>query len=251
VASATSFSNQRSKSVGVSDHGRLLDGTTHVVVSVAQLVGEGLDLVRRSGDAVIDHGVPGGSGHALAGSNRHKVELVDVLVNDCGVDDGTWHWVLEASWLASEDPGVDPLGGVDVHQLGGPQTESREGLFDLVDLSPANSLDLAFTNSVSVEDDLSWVGAVGSLEGFTGIGHTSAERVGSFLSNIVLDDTGRPVGGGRVVHGATECKDGPLSKIGGVEHVQSTNHGRFVHERQVIDGPRNSSQLRIHLDENF
>ena len=26
--------------------------------------------------------------------------------------------LLEASWLTGEDPGVHPLGGVDVHQLG-------------------------------------------------------------------------------------------------------------------------------------
>jgi len=90
---------------------------------------------------------------------------------------------------------------------------------------------LAFTNSVSVEDDLSWIGTVGSLEGFTSRGHTSAERVGSFLSNVVLNNTGRPIGSGRVVHGATQGKHRPLSKISGMEHVQTTNHGRFVHER--------------------
>ena len=124
VASSTSFSDEGSKSVGVPDDRGFLDGTTHVVVSVAQLVGEGLDLVRGGGNAVVDHGVPGRSGHSLASGNRHKIELVDVLVNNRGVDHSSWHWVLEASWLTREDPGVDPLGGVDVHQLGGPQTES-------------------------------------------------------------------------------------------------------------------------------
>jgi hypothetical protein len=69
--------------------------------------------------------------------------------------------------LTSENSGINSLAGVDVHQLSLTQAESREGLFDLVDLSLANSLNLSFTNTIPVEDNLSRVGSIGSLEGIT------------------------------------------------------------------------------------
>lgn len=252
MTTTSSLAYKRSESVSVPDHGRFLDGTAHVVVGKAQLVGERLDLVGRGADAVVNDGVPGGRGHALAGCHGDQVELVDVPVDDVGIDDGSWQWVLEASRLSSEEAGVHSLTGVDVHQLGGVSKSSGgECLLDLVDLSSADTLNLALTDSVSVEDDLSRVGTVGTLEGFASRGHTCAERVGGFLSDVVLDYAGGPVRGGRVVHGGTQCKNRLLSEAGCVEDVQAADHSGFVHERQVVDGPRNSSQLRTHLDQNL
>lgn len=36
-----------------------------------------------------------------------------------------------------------------------------------------------------------------------------------------------------------------------MEHVHTTDHGRLVHVRQVVDSPRNSSQLCTHLNEDL
>ena len=119
VASATSFSDKSSKSMRVSDGRGLLDGSTDVVVGEAELVGQGLNQVRRGADGVIDDGVPSWSRHALLGSHRDEIELVDVLVSDGRVNDCSWKWVLVAAWISSEEPGVDSLAGVDVHERGG------------------------------------------------------------------------------------------------------------------------------------
>ena len=71
---------------------------------------------------------------------------------------------------------------------------------NLIDLSTADSLNLSLTNSISVEDDLGRISTIGSLESFTGIGHTCAKRVGSFLAYIILHNAGGPVCGSTVVH---------------------------------------------------
>ena len=118
MTSATSFSDQGSKSVSVSDHRWLLDGTRNVVVSEAELVGERLNQVWRGLNGVVDHGVTSWSGHTLFGSNRNQVELVDVLVSDGLVYASSWKWVLEAAWVSSKESGVDSLACVDVHQGG-------------------------------------------------------------------------------------------------------------------------------------
>lgn len=124
-------------------------------------------------------------------------------------------------------------------------------MLDLVDLSPADTLDLSFTNTISVEDDLGWVGTIGSLECLTSRAHTCAEGVGSLLTDIVLNNARGPVSGGRVVGRGAQGEDGLLAEVGGVEHIQSADHRRLVHERQVVDGPRDSSQLGAHLDEDL
>lgn len=149
-----------------------------------------------SSNVVVDDSVPSWSSHALTSSNRDKVEFVNVLVSDCAVNDCSWQWVLEASWSTSEDSGVYSLASVDVHQLCGVSNALlSESLLDLGDLSSADTFNLSFTNTISVEDYLSRISAVGSLEGFTGILHTNAKSVGSFLTYVILDYTSRPVRG--------------------------------------------------------
>ena len=118
VATTTSFSDEGSKSVSVSDDRWLLDGTAHIVVGEAEFVCEGFDHVRRSANSVIDHGVTSWSRHALFGGHRNQVELVDVLVSDGRVYDSSWKWVLEAAWVSSKESGVDSLACVDVHESG-------------------------------------------------------------------------------------------------------------------------------------
>lgn len=124
-------------------------------------------------------------------SDRDEVELVHILVGDVSVHNSTRQRILEAAYIASEDPRVDSLAGVDVHELGGfANAEASQCLLDLVDLSTANSLDLSLTNAVSVEDDLSRISSIGSLESFTSICHACAKRVGRFLTYIILHDAG-------------------------------------------------------------
>lgn len=36
-----------------------------------------------------------------------------------------------------------------------------------------------------------------------------------------------------------------------MEHVHTADHGRLVHVWQVVDSPRNTSQLRTHLNEDL
>jgi hypothetical protein len=47
----------------------------------------------------------------------------------------------------------------------------------LGNLGSAKTLNLAFTDTISVEDDLSRVAAVGSLEGFQCPGHADAKVI--------------------------------------------------------------------------
>ena len=54
MASASSLTNECSESVSVSDDGRFLDGSAHIVVGPAQLVGELLNLGRRILDVIVD-----------------------------------------------------------------------------------------------------------------------------------------------------------------------------------------------------
>ena len=169
MSTTASLTDKSCQPVSVPDHGGLLDGTTHVVVGVAELVGQVLDLVRGAADGVVDDRVSCWSRHALTSCHRAEVELVDVLVCDSRVDDSTWERVLVAPWLPTEQPGVDSLAGVDVHELGGvTEPKTSECLLDLGDLRTADTLDLTFTNTVSVEDEAGWECAVGSFEGLAG-----------------------------------------------------------------------------------
>jgi len=248
-ASASSLTNKCGESVSVPDDRWLLDGTTHVVVGPAQLVGELLDLVRRVFDVIVDDCVSGGSGHSLSGGDRNEIELVGVLLSDVSVDDSTWLRILETASATSEESRVHSLADVEIHQLAR-VGESCTGkcLLDLVDLWAADTFNLTLTNTVSVEDDLGWIGSVGSLECLNCAAHSFAEVVGSFLTNIILKNTSGPVGGGTIVHGGSETENRSLSKAGGMEHIHTTDHGGLVHEWQVIDSPRNSSELGIDLD---
>ena len=60
----------------------LLDGPRHVVVGVAEFVGEELDLVWRLSDGIVDDSVASGRRETLLGSSRHEIELVDVTISD-------------------------------------------------------------------------------------------------------------------------------------------------------------------------
>ena len=124
LSSASSFSNQCSQSVSIPDGWGLLDRPGNIVVGVAQLVGQELELIWWSSNGVIDNGVASGGWETLLGSSRHEEELVDVFVSDLGINDCARHWVLERSHITAKDPGVDTLANIDVHELCVTQTKT-------------------------------------------------------------------------------------------------------------------------------
>ena len=131
--------------------------------------------------------------------------FINANVSDGRVYNGSWQRVLESTNVTCEESGVHPLAGVHVEQLRRvAKAKSREGLLDLVDLSSAHSFDLSLTNTISVEDDLCWVGTIGSLEGLASVSHSIAESISRFLTDVILDYASRPVGGGAVVHGTAQ-----------------------------------------------
>jgi len=97
----------------------LLDGTRNIVVSVAQLVSQQLDLVRGLLQIVIDDFKLSRRAHSLLSGHRHEIELVSILVRDGGVNDGTSIGVLEVADRAIENTSVDALAADEVHELGG------------------------------------------------------------------------------------------------------------------------------------
>jgi len=64
-ASAATLAHESCKSVGVADAGWLLDSARHIVVIVAELEGEQLDLVWGLLHCIIQHREAGRHGHAL------------------------------------------------------------------------------------------------------------------------------------------------------------------------------------------
>lgn len=159
-----SVTNESSQAMSILDAGRDLDAATHVVVSVAQLVGEQLDGVRRALDSVMDDGVVGGSNHALSGRSRHHVEAVLILVSDALINHQSRHGVLVVANVSREESSVHALVDVDEHQLGLSAASSSQTSFDLRDLRLADRNELAGRNSISVDDDPLGLSAVDLFE---------------------------------------------------------------------------------------
>ena len=135
LVAASTLSDQSSQSVGVSNAGRFLDRTRHVVVREAHLVSEQLDFVWRLLDLIVDDAEPSRVGHALASGHTDEVELVSVAVSHRRIDDCASHRVLEPADVTTEDSSVDSLAAVHVHELAGVlQTKALEGTLDLLDL---------------------------------------------------------------------------------------------------------------------
>ena len=246
----SSLTDERCQSVGVTDAGWFLDRTGNVVVGVAELVSEELNLVWALSNLVIEDCELGWCSHALLGGNGNKVELVGVLINDSGVDDSASSRVSEAADSTSEDSSVYTFASVDVHELGF-YTSGLDSSFNLVYLGDTHSLNLAFTDTVSVEDDTCGISAIVFLEGFHGILHTILEVVRSFLTNLILSCTRGPVSCGRLVHRGSKSEDGFLAKSSGVEDIHAHYHSGSGHERQVVNSPRYTTNFGVHLDQDL
>lgn len=148
-----SFSNQSSQSVSISDAWRFLDWTWDIVVGVAELVGEQFNLVRWAVDTIVDDSVSCGSRHSLLSSRRDEVELIDVSICNGRINHCARHRILKRSNISTKDSGVHSLADVDVEQLGCSNFKVVESKFDLIYFRFTDSLDLTFTNSISVKDN--------------------------------------------------------------------------------------------------
>jgi hypothetical protein len=119
LALATSLTNQGSESVSVPDGSGFLDRPRNIVVGVAELVGEELDLVRGLSNSIVNHSVASGGCETLFGCSRYEIELVDITICDSRVNHCAWHRILEGSHISAENSGVHSFANVDVHELSG------------------------------------------------------------------------------------------------------------------------------------
>jgi len=227
---SSSLTDKCCQPVGIADARWFLDRSRHVVVSVAEFIGEKLNLIRSLLNIVIDDCELGGCSHALLGCNGNKVEFVGALVNDLGVDDSTSSRVSEAADSTSEDSSVYAFTCVDIHDLA-VNASRLDSSFNLLYLRYTDSLNLAFTDTISVEDETGGISTIVRFEGSEGIFHTILEVVCSFLTNLILSCTSGPVSCCRLVHRGSECKDRFLAKSSGVEDIHTHDHGRSTHER--------------------
>jgi len=195
------LSNQSSKAMGVANAGGFFDGARDIVVGVAKLVRQQLDLVRGGFEVVVHDFEFCWCTHALLGSDRDQVELVGVFVSHHGVDDSASHRVLEVVHRTIEDPSVDALAADHVHELGLVlATDMTQCCFDLLDLWQADALLLPFADAIAVEDDLLRVAAVHSFETLQRSEHACLQRGGRFLADLVLRHRRAPVGGCMLIH---------------------------------------------------
>jgi len=167
----------------------LFDRSRNIVIGMAELVGKQLNFVWSFFDIVIKDCELGWSSHALLGCNGNKVEFVSAFVNNCGVDDSTSSGICESADSTSEDSSVHAFASVDVHELAVSLTCRLERSFDLLDLRNTDALDLAFTNTIAIEDDACWVGSIIFLESFKSALHAGLEVVRCLLANLVLSYT--------------------------------------------------------------
>ena len=100
--------------MSVSDAGGLFDSSAHVVVGVAQLVGQELDQVRGFVDRVVDDRVPGRGSEALLGSHRDGVKLVHILISDASINHSSGEGVPELAHVSAEQPRIHPLVHIDI-----------------------------------------------------------------------------------------------------------------------------------------
>ena len=157
-------------------------------------------------DVIIDNCIPSWSWHALSWSNRYQVEFIGILLSDLTINHCSWKWIRVATWLSSKQSSVDSLAAIDVHEFAWiGLTTTYKSLFNLSDFRTADTFDLAFSYTISVEDYLSRIRPVSSLKSLTCVSHSLAQIIWSFLTNIILYNTGRPKSSRAVVHRSSEC----------------------------------------------
>ncbi len=90
------LTNKISKSMSVLHWCGHLDAATYVVVSVTQLVGQQLDVLRRIADRIMHNSVVSWRNDSLSRCLTHQEEFISVFADNIFVDDGTWQRVDDA-----------------------------------------------------------------------------------------------------------------------------------------------------------
>lgn len=168
----SALTNKSCQPMSVANARWLFDRSRNIVIGVAELVGEQLNLVWSFFDIVVEDCELGWGSHTLLGCNGNKVEFVSALINDGGVDDCASCGIRESADSTSEDSSVNAFTCVDVHELAVSLTCRLKSSFDLLNLRNTDALDLAFTNTVTVENETCWVGCIIFLESFKSALHT-------------------------------------------------------------------------------
>lgn len=114
LVSSSSFTNEGSKSVSISDSWRFFDRSRNIVVGVTELIGEKLNHVRRFTNSVIDNSVPSRSRHSLLGSCCNQKELIDISVSNWLINDCSRHRILESSNVSSKKSSVNSFANIQV-----------------------------------------------------------------------------------------------------------------------------------------
>ena len=148
----SSFSNQCSESVSILDCCRDFNGTGDVIVVMAQLVGQELNLVRTLASRIFNDGELGRHVEALLGSDRDQVKLVVVSVSDSAVYNSTWERISEVTNITAEETSVNSLVYVEVDKFGF-ASSFCSARFELSDFKSANGLDLRVGDTVPVHNN--------------------------------------------------------------------------------------------------
>ena len=124
-------------------------------------------------------------------------------------------------------------------------------MLDLFDLGHTDALHLTFAYTVAIENDPRRSRAIVAFERFKGLRHACLQIIRTLLAYLILYHTRGPVGCRRLIHRGSESQDRLLAELGVVENVHATNHRRLIHERQLVHGPGDATELSIHLDQHL
>lgn len=229
-----------------------LDRARPVRVHVAEPISQVLEFLPREVFRLVEtHVEVNWSDATLRGLlwNQEEVKSLGSLVvlDEVLVNDTTRWWVFGGSTVSTshEHSLVDPLvdhGQGDGRRAADLVVQGLEGLLELAHLLVDDLLSHLVTDTISVDDDLSWsLTLMAVLELLNGSDKASIEILLNQLLVLLLDDNVREVLGLMWVGSGAEAHDTLLSRVADID---SNDHDLFlVHEL----GPLHSQALTAHL----
>lgn len=123
---------------------------------------------------------------------------------------------------------------------------------------PAECGDFNFVNlfwlrkrdTITINKHVLWVDAIAFLEFLHGLGNCILNSNSNFFFWISEFD-GRPISWGIAINSSTEWKKWLLLHAILVKDVYTHNHCRLIHEGNIRDRPRGSTNFCAHLNKNF
>lgn len=235
--------------VRILDAGRNLDRARVVVVQVAHLEGELVDVLGRRVNLVGKHRKVTRRLQSLPRGGGYHKEIEDPRLCDRVVEHGAGHGVGESALAVGDHLGLDPL--VHHHQQHLDACSlllPRESLPKLLQLLSEHHLLLALRRAVSVNQQLLGVNASCFFEGFERLGDYFFQALG-YLLVLLLGHAGVPLSSAGLVDGCIECQDGLTARL--VKDVVSADHSGLPHKRHVADGPRHSAHFGHDLHDDL